>query len=173
MKEPLLHDTLGAVEKEGELGRAHGALKGMGLVELARESCMHMSEDELALRLERRRNRTINQEQLLLILAALHATPHGVLEKLYRHLHGHNGTLLDVCLDHLAKLATCPVLLLAQQVTSRQVLEAVVANELLALRALSGTGTAENKEHRYLILGPERSGALGDGDLLNGWHRFG
>jgi len=54
---------------------------------------------------------TVDQEQTLLLL--VHGSLHGVLEQLNGHLHGHDSSLFDVRLDHLAELATRSVLLFA------------------------------------------------------------
>jgi hypothetical protein len=101
------------------------------------------------------RRRTINQEHLP-VVTVLHMSLHSVLQQLHCHFHGHDLAISDVRLDHLAKLAARAFLLLAQQVASRQVLEAIVADEIRALRALSRAGAAENEQHRYVVAGPHR-----------------
>jgi len=113
---------------------------------------------------------TVNQEHVVDILATLYATAHSILQQLHRHLHGHNGALLDVRLDHLPKLATLTVLLLAKQVTGREVLEAIVADELLALCALPRTRPAKYKEDGDLVAGPNGRATPRGGELLDSGH---
>jgi hypothetical protein len=112
---------------------------------------------------------TINQKQPLAI-PTLDAALHRILQQLHRHLHRHNRALLDVRLDHLAKLAAGPVLLFAQQVAGRQVLEAIVCHEFLALRTLARARTAEHEDDGDFVRGPEWRGARCGAELLNGRH---
>lgn len=94
LEQALLHDLLGAVEEQHELGRAHGLLEPQRLVHLAREA--------------------IDEELALAGLVLLQRLGHGVLQELHRHLHGHDGPVLDAVLDQLAKLRAGPFLLGAQ-----------------------------------------------------------
>jgi len=149
VQQALLHDGLGALEEEGELGRDDGALEGVGLIEFTREA--------------------INQEQPLFILAR-NARLHSILQQLDGNLHGHNRALLDVRLDHLAELAAWAVLLLAQQVSSRKVLEAIVRDEFLALRTLARTRAAEDEDNSDLIRRPKRAGARRCAEVVDSRH---
>lgn len=117
------------------------------------------------------RGRTVNQEQVLPSRAInLHLLLHCILEQLNRNLHGYNDTLLDIRLDHLAKFATRPVLLLAQQVAGREVFETIVRDELLALCAFACARAAEHEDDGDVFVGPEGRRALCCAELFDCWH---
>ena len=105
-----------------------------------------------------------------MVLSALNATLHSILQQLNGDLHWHNGALLNVCLDHLAELAARTVLLLAQQVARTEVLEAIVADELCTLSALSCTRTTEDEEYSDFVAGPERRRAAAGGSSFDSRH---
>ena len=111
---------------------------------------------------------TVDEEQALVLL--VHSRLHRVLQELDGDLHGHDGTLLDVRLDHLAELAAGTVLLLAQQVARAEMLEAIVRYQLHALGALACTRAAEDKEDGDVVRGPERAGARGGAEVLDSRH---
>jgi len=113
---------------------------------------------------------TINQEQFSVVLSALHAGLHCVLQQLNGNLHGHNSAFLDVRLDHLAELAALAVLLFAQQIASREMLEAIVTDELRTLRTLSGTGATKDEKDGHFVAGPAGRLARARGSLFNGRH---
>lgn len=66
------------------------------------------------------------------------------------YLSGHNLALTDHGGDHLTVLRARGGLLRPKQVAGRQVDEIKVADDVGALRALAGTGTAQHKHHRNL-----------------------
>lgn len=148
VKQALLHDRFGTVKEECELSRADAILEGVSLVELA--------------------GKAVNQE--LLLVLSRDSSLHGILEKLDGDLHGHNLALANVLLDHLAKLAAGPFLLLAKQIAGRQVLESVVAHQIRALGALTRAGTAQNKDDGDLIGVEFGLVALANGLLWDGRH---
>jgi hypothetical protein len=111
---------------------------------------------------------TIDQEHLLVL--SVHGRLHGILQKLDGDLHGNDGALLDVCLDHLAKLAASAVLLLAQQVARTQVLEAVVGDKLDALRSLACARAAEHEDDGDIVGGPQGGSARGGAEVLDSGH---
>ena len=89
---------------------------------------------------------TVDEEPLFGILASIHALLHRVFEKLDGDFHGHDRPFLDVGLDHLAEITAWAVLLLTQQVTGREVLEAIVRHQLLALGAFARSRPAEDED---------------------------
>jgi hypothetical protein len=114
------------------------------------------------------KNNTIDEEQALVLI--LHGALHGVLQQLNGNLHGHNCTLLDVRLDHLAELAPRAILLLTQQVAGTQVLEAIVGDKLRALRSLARTRATEDEDNGDLVRRPERAGTRCSAEVLNRRH---
>ena len=145
-EQPLPHRRLRAVEEQRELAGDDGLLELDGLVHLPGEAV----DEELA------------------VAVLLDGGLHGVLQQLDGDLLGHDLSLLDVCLDHLTELAACTLLLFAQKITGRQVLEAVVADKVGALGALACARTAEDEDDESLILASagreERLDTLGDGE---------
>jgi hypothetical protein len=100
---------------------------------------------------------TVNQERALVLI--LHRLLHGIFQQLDGNLHRHNGTLLDVRFDHFTEVATRPILLLAQQVPSAQMLEAIVRHQLAALRALARARPSKHKYDSDVIGRPQRGSA--------------
>lgn len=134
------HSLLGAVEEQGELA-GHNRL-------LELDSLVHLPGE------------TIDKELAVAVL--LNGGLHGVLQQLDGDLHRHDLAVLDVALDHLAELAARTLLLLAQKVAGRQVLETVVAHKVGALRALAGARTTEDEDDESLVLaGTRREERLG------------
>lgn len=153
VEQPLPHRRLRAVEEESELAGHNGLFELDRLVHLPGE--------------------TVDEELAIAVL--LDGGFHSVLQQLDGDFHGHDLALLDVGLDHLAELAAGTLLLLAQKVAGRQVLETVVADKVGALRALASTGTAEDEDDEGLVLASagceERLDALGSlkGRTLEDW----
>lgn len=144
LQQPGLHDLLGAVVKEDKLGRAHGLLELVRLIQLTREAV---------------------DEELSLLGARLgESLSHGVLEQLYRDLHGDNQTILNVVANQVAKLRARALLFGAEEVTSREMGETVLGDEAGALSALAGAGTAKNEKDGDVGGGKGRGrlGALSD-----------
>jgi hypothetical protein len=162
--EPLLDALLVVVGSSAGQASVEKSLphRSLGAVEEERELAGHDSFFELD-RLVHLPGETVNEELAVAVL--LDGSFHGVLQQLDCHFHGHNLAVFDVALDHLAELAARTLLLLAKQVAGRQVLEAIVAHKIGALRALAGTGTAEDEDDGSLVLAcagrEERLRALG------------
>ena len=89
----------------------------------------------------------------------LHRLAHRILEQLDRHLHRHDDAVLDVGADEVGQVAAGPVLLRAQQIPGREMLEAVVAHEHRALRSLADAGAAEDEDDDGFVGRPERFAA--------------
>lgn len=154
LQEARLEHILRTVQEERKLGRRNGLLEENSLVELAGES--------------------IDQETRLWRLLGLgggfssgagaaalgQRVRHGVRQQRDGDLHRHDLALLDVVPDQVAVLTALADLLGAQQVSGRQVREAVVANEVLGLRALTGARAAEDEDDLDLV-GAEAGGVLG------------
>ena len=65
-------------------------------------------------------------------------------------------------MDELTELAAGPLLFGSQQISRRQMHEAVVFDQIPALCALARPGPAQNKDHRH-VLGRERREPLWGG----------
>lgn len=150
----LLHDLLGTLKEQGKVALADGLFELDSLVHLAGE--------------------TVDEEFVDAVV--LNGGLHGVLEQLDGDFHGDNLAVADVLLDEVAKIAALAVLLFAQQVAGREMLELVVADNVAALSALASAGTTEDKDDSSLTLsstgGEERLVAVhgGDGGEVCGSH---
>lgn len=145
LEETGLHDLFGAIVEQNQLGGADGLFKLVSLVHLAREA--------------------INEEATLLAAALLQSLGHGVLKKLNSNFHRDNETVLNVVADQVTELGARALLLGTEQVTSRQVSEAMLLDQSGALRALSSAGTTEHKQHRDVLGAEGRRGLLGSSQL--------
>jgi hypothetical protein len=145
LKETALHDVLRAVIEEDELGGTDGLLELVGLIKLAGEA--------------------VNEEAALVRAALLEGLSHGVLEELDGDLHGDDETVLDVVTDQIAELRAGALLLGAQQVTSGQVHEAVLGDEVGALGSLAGARAAEDEDDSDVVGGEGGDGLGGSGEL--------
>lgn len=132
LKQALLHDVFGAVKEEDELGGADGILKLVGLFELAWE--------------------TINEEAALSGAFGVKDIGHGVFEQSDCHLHGHKEAVLRVVANQVAELGAGAVLLSAYEVTRGQMGEAMLLDELGALRALASAGAAKNEDDSDILV---------------------
>lgn len=130
LEESSLHDGFGAIIKENGASAAHSLLKLLGLVHLAGEA--------------------IDEESTLCGALALHRLTHSVLEELDGDLHRDNGAVPDAVVDEGAKLAPGAGLFSTEQITGGEVNEAVFLHQTGALRALSGTGAAEDEDDGYI-----------------------
>ena len=90
---------------------------------------------------------------------------HGVFKQLHRHFHRHDLPVPDILLDHVPELAVRSVLLRPQQIPRRQVREAVVAHDLLALGPLARAGAAQDEDNGDIVRGEGRRVFGGRGDL--------
>lgn len=66
--------------------------------------------------------------RFFLLTALLELGAHGVFEQLHGYFHGHYCAVGDVLLDQAPELAVRPVLLRAEEVPGREMLEAVVTH---------------------------------------------
>lgn len=130
VEQTLLHDVLGALEKQGKDTLADGLFELNGLVHFAGEA--------------------VDKE--LVDAFVLDGCLHGVLEQLDGDLHGDNLAVADVLLDQVAKVGSLTVLLFTQQITGREVLELVVADNVAALGALASAGTTKDKDDNGLAV---------------------
>lgn len=145
LQQAALHDLLGAVEEEDELGGADALFELVSLVELTGEA--------------------IDKEAALLGATLLEGLGHGVLEELNGHLHGNNKAVLDVVADEVTELGTGALLLSTQQVAGRKMNEAMLGDESGALGSLAGTGTTEDEKNGDVVGGEGRDGLSWRGEL--------
>ena len=148
LQQAALHDLLGAVEEEDELGGADALFELVGLIKLTGEA--------------------VNEEAALVRATLLKGLGHGVLEELDSHLHGDDEAVLDVVADEVTELGTGALLLSTQQVAGRQVDEAVLGDESGALSSLAGTGTTEDEKDGDVVGGEGRDGLSWRGELARG-----
>ena len=125
LQKTLLHHVLRTVEKQYKLASAHLLLELLGLVQSTREA--------------------VNQK-----LGALRRRDR-LFQKRNRHARRHELAFLHDRLELLALIGSTRNLR-AKQVARREVAEAVLGHELLALRALAAARTAKH-EHDLCIRG--------------------
>lgn len=77
----------------------------------------------------------------------------GVLQQRAGDLHRNDPSVLDVVLDERPKLGALALPFLAQQIPRGKVRKAKVLDNLLALGALAGPGSSQDKHNLWLLLG--------------------